>query len=194
MPRSLPRLVLTGPESTGKTVLATTLADLIDGVRVEEYLRHYFLKINKEGKKLGLADALPVAQGQWQWEEEAAITARRQKKPLICDTDLVSSLVYNRHYYADQKDSSLWQEWQDWAGRHLAMLRQPPHAPRLYLLCDIDWPWVDDGQRDAPHLRQTFLEAFRAELEAQGLPSLMLTGNLEERLGTVRSSLALEAE
>lgn len=191
MSKPLPRLILTGPESTGKSTLAHALARRLDAVLVEEYLRHYFVRIDAEGKKLSLGDALPIARGQWQWEEEAAQLA--QNKPLICDTDLVSSVIYNRHYYGDQRGSELWQDWQNWAEMHLERVQQPPYVPRLYLLCDIDWPWIDDGQRDAPHLRGMFLERFRSLLGKQRLPFLILSGTLEQRTDIVLSHLGLGA-
>lgn len=190
MPSPLPRLVLTGPESSGKSTLANALAEQLDAVQVEEYLRHYFKKIDRQGKSLTLSDALPIAKGQWQWELDAG--KQTHGKALVCDTDLVSSLVYNRHYYGDQQDSQLWQDWQIWADIHLEKLCYPPHAPRLYLLCGIDWPWVEDGQRDAPHLRKAFFDCFCKILITHKLPYMMVKGNLKERLKTVNNYLTMQ--
>jgi len=181
----LPRLVLTGPESTGKTTLAKALAEHLDGVLVPEYLRDYF---QVEGS-LTLEDAIPIAQGQWVNEERGAEQAGEQDRLLVCDTDLVSSLVYSCHYYEDEINTPLWALWEQWSERHKKRLAKPPYAPRLYILCDVDWPWVDDGQRDAPDLRGQFLKRFKAELEALGHDYLCVRGTLDERLSSVLAHL-----
>ena len=59
MSSSLPRLVLTGPESTGKSTLAKVLCDRLQAKLVDEYLRDYF---DLHGK-IGLEDAIAIAQG-----------------------------------------------------------------------------------------------------------------------------------
>ena len=182
---TLPRLVMTGPESTGKTALAKALAEHLDGVLVEEYLRDYF-DIHGE---LTLEDALPIAQGQWVAEERGAETARAENKLLICDTDLISSLVYNSSYYASELNTPLWALWEQWSGRHKKRLRSEQFTPRLYVLCAIDWPWVDDGQRDAPDDRDYFLHCFEDELKAQGCDYITVSGELDERVSAVLAHL-----
>ena len=181
----LPRLVLTGPESSGKSVLAAALAEHLDGVLVSEYLRDYF----SNNGALSLADAIPIAQGQWRREEQGAAKARQDGRVLICDTDLISSLVYSKYYYAAEINSPLWALWQAWAARHLARLKAGPLSPRLYILCGIDWPWVDDGQRDAPDDRGMFHALFQAALKQHGCTCLAVTGSLDERLGAVLAHL-----
>jgi nicotinamide riboside kinase len=181
IPPSLPRIVITGPESTGKSTLAKALADRLDGYLVEEYLRTYF----ETRGTLTLADAIPIAQGQWTREQDGAKAATAAGQPLICDTDLVSSLVYTAQYYRDQVGTALWQRWQAWARAQLAILQRPPCSPRLYLLCGTDWPWIDDGQRDAPDARETFHQLFEAELSSLGFRHVSLEGTLDARLEAV---------
>ena len=179
----LPRLILTGPESTGKSSLAQALAEHLDGILVPEYLRDYF----EEQGSLTLEDAIPVAQGQWVNEERGAKAASSQNKVLICDTDLISSLVYSAHYYADEMNSPLWAQWEQWSERHKRRLKMTPYQPRLYVLCDLDWPWVDDGQRDAPDHRPHFFKRFKTEL--RGFDHITVSGTLDERLNAVLAHL-----
>lgn len=187
MQTSLPRLILTGPESTGKSTLSAALAEQLGAVQVGEALRAY---LAAKGS-LDLSDAIPIARQQWEAEEKGASEAAAKAVPLICDTDLISSLVYNSHYYADQSGSLDWAAWQKWAAIHVARLTRLPFSPRLYLLCGIDWPWVEDGQRDAPHNRPAMWQAFKEELERNSLSYVMLTGTLEERLAQVEKGLNL---
>ena len=179
----LPRLILTGPESTGKSSLAQALAEHLDGILVPEYLRDYF----EEQGSLTLEDAIPVAQGQWVNEERGAEAASSQNKVLICDTDLISSLVYSAHYYADEMNTPLWAQWEQWSERHKRRLKATPYRPRLYILCDLDWPWVDDGQRDAPDHRPHFFNRFKAELKE--FDHITVSGTLDERLNAVLAHL-----
>ncbi|WP_319530996.1 ATP-binding protein [uncultured Cohaesibacter sp.] len=182
---SLPRLVLTGPESSGKSVLAKALAEHLDGVLATEYLRDYF-EVRGE---LTLEDAIPIAQGQWVNEERAADRAQAENKLLVCDTDLVSSLVYSAHYYEDELNTPLWALWEQWSERHKKRLKSPPYSPRLYILCDTDCPWVADGQRDAPDDRDRFHRLFKAELEALECDYICVSGSVDERVSAVLSHL-----
>ncbi|SNY92104.1 Nicotinamide riboside kinase [Cohaesibacter sp. ES.047] len=178
---SLPRLILTGPESSGKTILAQALVETLDGILAPEYLRDYF-EVRGE---LTLEDAIPIAQGQWANEERAGDIAQAEDKLLICDTDLISSLVYSCHYYEDELNTPLWAQWEQWAESHKKRLKSPPFAPRLYVLCGTDCPWVPDGQRDAPENREHFLRLFECELKAQGCDYITVWGSVEERLSAV---------
>ena len=182
---TLPRLVLTGPESTGKTTLAEALAEHLDGILVSEYLRDYF---QVQGS-LTLEDAIPIGQGQWVNEERGADQAEEEDKVLICDTDLISSLVFSCHYYQDEINTPLWALWEQWSERHKKRLTIPPFAPRLYILCGVDWPWIRDGQRDAPDLRAHFHGRFEAELKALGQDYICVEGSLDERLSAVLAHL-----
>ena len=182
---TLPRLILTGPESSGKSALAEALTEQMEGVLAPEFLRDYFAMHGS----LALEDAIPIAQGQWQNEERAAEQAHAEDKLLICDTDLISSLVYSAHYYEDEMNTPLWALWEQWSERHKKLLLSSPLSPRLYILCGIDWPWVDDGQRDAPDLREMFHFQFQAELRAHGCDYLCVNGPLDERLSAVLARL-----
>ncbi|PLW75028.1 AAA family ATPase [Cohaesibacter celericrescens] len=182
---ALPRLVLTGPESTGKSALANALVEHMDGILAPEYLRDYFALHGS----LSLEDAIPIAQGQWAQEERAAALAAKENKQLVCDTDLISSLVYSAHYYANAINTPLWAHWERWSERHKKNLLKRPHAPRLYILCGVDWPWVDDGQRDAPDLREMFHAQFEAELKALTCDYICVSGPLGERLNAILTHL-----
>lgn len=161
------RIVVTGSECTGKTTLARALADRF-GVRpVPEYLREYF---EAAGGALTLEDAVPIAKGQLKAENEAEAAG---VDPVISDTDLLSSVIYNRHYYGMCPE---------WIEKRLAE-RPCDH----YFLCETDVPWEPDGQRDRPEQRAELQEQFRKELRGRNLPFTELRGNVEQRLNQAAS-------
>ena len=86
-PVNLIKIVLFGPESTGKTTMSELLAKHYDTVWVAEYAREYLQdKWNNERKTCEDADLIPIARGQIALENELALKADRI---LICDTDLL---------------------------------------------------------------------------------------------------------
>ena len=156
------RIVLLGSECTGKTTLAAKLAKYFKVDFVPEYLREYF-EI-KHGI-LTIEDAVPIAKGQLEKEQELE---NNGNVPLICDTDIIASIVYSKYYFGKCPE---WIEKQ-------AQTREDIH----YLLCDIDVPWVADGQRDRPEEREYMQNLFLTELRARNLPFNIISGNVQSRL------------
>ena len=81
------KIAITGPESSGKTTLAKQLADVLDGICVEEYARTYL-----EGRDITpvLSDLVHICQKQISAEDGAAVIG----KPVICDTDMLVLKVW----------------------------------------------------------------------------------------------------
>jgi NadR type nicotinamide-nucleotide adenylyltransferase len=166
-----PRVCLIGPESTGKTELAPPLAAALGWPWVPEFAREYAETVARE---LTAADVEPIARGQMAGEDAVAA-------PVILDTDLVSTIVYARHYYGACPD---WIEREAWKRR-----------ADLYLLCDTDLPWEADEVRTAGgDEREDQFDAFRAALEDLGVPWVIVSGNREERfevaLNAIRTALS----
>ncbi|HSQ45527.1 MAG TPA: ATP-binding protein, partial [Lutibacter sp.] len=91
------KVVLFGPESSGKTTLSKLLARHYNTVWVPEYARDYLQnKWNNERKTCENSDMLPIAVGQMKSENELALKA---DKVLICDTDLLETKVYSEEFY-----------------------------------------------------------------------------------------------
>ena len=155
------RLVLTGSESTGKTTLARALAAHYHTSWVPEFARGY-----AEQRKglLTAADVEPIAWGQLAAED----AAEGKGGVVVLDTDLLSTIVYARHYYEVVPS---WLE--------TALGGSPPS---FYLLCDIDLPWVADGVRDRGDEREKIHRLFRKALEKRDLPFELVTGTGPARL------------
>jgi NadR type nicotinamide-nucleotide adenylyltransferase len=155
------RVVIFGPESTGKTLLAERLAKHYQTVWVPEWARGHLDPANG----VCVANDFPrIALGQAASEDALALQANRV---LISDTDTITTTIWSE-VYLGRCDESI-----------RALANQRVHD--LYLLCDIDVPWVADGQRDMPHRREEFFELCRSALQAHQRPFITISGNWESR-------------
>jgi NadR type nicotinamide-nucleotide adenylyltransferase len=163
---SLVRVTVTGSESTGKTTLAEDLAGHFGAVWVPEYSRIYAdEKTAATGAPLDASDVEPIARGQIAMEDRGLDAAPGL---LMLDTDLVSTTIYARHYYGSCP------AWIDDAAR--------ARRADLYLLCDIDVPWIGDTVRDRPDVREHMHSLFVDALDSLGARSVTIRGTWEERL------------
>ena len=162
------RIAVTGSECTGKTTLAEAMAKHYDTVWVPEFARRF---VEEKGAAPEYADVEAIARGQMALEDRIGSEAGGL---LIQDTDLLSTIVYSRHYYGDCP-------W--WIEEELRA-----RAGDLYLLADIDVPWTaDSDQRDRGDRREEMHGLFRAALESRGLNFAELHGSPRNRKGTAVS-------
>ncbi|WP_224485067.1 AAA family ATPase [Robertkochia aurantiaca] len=165
-PSDLIKIVLYGPESTGKTTLARELSEHFNTRWVPEYAREYLQdKWEREGKVCELDDLLPIAEGQIALENAMSVSAN---EILICDTDILETKVYSEAYFNEYCDPRL---------EKYALENQYD----LYLLTYIDTPWVADDLRDKPNEREAMYDRFRSALESYDRPYIVLKGDREER-------------
>lgn len=161
------KVVLFGPESSGKTTLSKLLARHYNTVWVPEYAREYLQnKWNNERKTCEMSDMLPIAEGQMKLENELAIKA---DKILICDTDLLETKVYSEEFYDGFVHPDL----------EKAALK---NTYDLYLLTYIDTPWKKDDLRDRPEQRLEMFQAFENALKNYHRPYILLKGEKRNRL------------
>ncbi|WP_248724851.1 AAA family ATPase [Seonamhaeicola sp. ML3] len=166
-PSNCIKIVLFGPESTGKTTLSRQLARHYNTVWVPEYARAYLQdKWNNERKTCEPHDLLPIAEGQMRLENELS---KKTDTVLICDTDLLETKVYSEAYYVGACDPLI---------EKFAL----ENIYDLYFLTYIDVPWEADDLRDKPNERMLMFEAFKNELIKQNRPYVLLKGNKKERL------------
>ena len=90
------KIVVFGPESTGKTTLSKQLAAHFQTLWVPEFSRTYALNKLQEGRSLTKEDVMPIAFGQMKLENAASL---KIKDLLICDTNLLETLVYSKSIY-----------------------------------------------------------------------------------------------
>ena len=162
------KIVIIGPESTGKTTLARQLAAHFEGEWVEEYAREYVGKLDRPYTE---SDLLLIAKGQWSREQEAL-----QSNPswLFCDTDLRVIKIWSQYKYGR---TDPW------------ILQQIDRSEcDLYLLKAIDLPWQKDPQREHPHQRQELFDIYYEEIRSSGIPYKLIEGE-----GDARFQMALQA-
>jgi NadR type nicotinamide-nucleotide adenylyltransferase len=157
------RVVVTGSECTGKTTLARALAEHFHAPWSAEFVREW---VDSHGRAPTLEDIRAIAAGQADGEDAAV---REARAVVVHDTDLLSTVVYSRHYFGGCPDEV------EQAARS--------RRPHLYLLAGIDVPWSADGnQRDRPHQRVELQAQFSAAAAASGAPCIQVAGNPDDRL------------
>lgn len=165
----LHKIVITGPESTGKSTIAQALAKHYNTVFVPEFARDY---LNNLERAYNYEDLLEIAKGQIELEENLATKAQNQL--LICDTDLLVIKVWSEFKYG---------QCHPWILEQLAQRRY-----NHYFLTNIDFPWSEDPLREhpEPEMRLYFFNLYQEILKKRNLPFTVLSGDEERRLKTAR--------
>lgn len=159
----LARICLIGPESTGKTELAERLSKHLGVPWVPEFARDYAAA---RGNQLSYEDVEPIARGQIELTDNF----------LILDTDLISTVVYSRHYYGKVPQWIVDEAWRRKAD--------------LYLLMDTDVPWHPDAARDrGGHEREDLFDDFRRALDEFETRWTIVSGTRDERFEKALSRL-----
>ena len=173
-PINLVKVVLFGPESTGKTTLSKQLARHYNTVWTPEFAREYLQKKrNNERKTCEVSDLVPIAIGQMRLENKLA---KRADKLLICDTDLLETKVYSEEYYGGFVDEKLNKASEE-------------NQYDLYLLTYVDTPWEEDDLRDRPGRRLEMFTAFENALKKNQKNYILLKGDKETRLKVATAAI-----
>ena len=159
------KVVILGPESTGKSTLSSALAQHFHTSWAVEYAREYIEQLDRSYIE---SDLLKIAKGQVATEESAIEKA--SNGITFFDTNLFVIKVWSEHRF---KNCHPW---------ILEQIAQRPYD--LYLLADVDMPWEYDPQREYPELemRSYFFELYKSLAAESGVPSVVISGNEEERL------------
>lgn len=169
------RVCLVGAESTWKTTLAIALAVHFETVWVPEYGREFSEKMMQELGHYDFtsADFVHIAEQQIALEDAAELRANRV---LILDTDAFATAIWHRRYMGSRSPET---------EAIVARARRPD----LYLLTDVDTPFVADGYRDGEAIRDWMHATFIEELKADSRPFVELRGTFEERFATAVSEI-----
>ena len=161
------KVVLYGPESSGKTTITKKLSEHYNCLWVKEYARDFLQKKWDTEKKIcELQDIIPIAKGQMELENRLV---KKSSKIIICDTDLLETMVYSETYFDGYCDANL---------KNYAI----NNTYSLYLLTNIDIPWVKDDLRDRPNEREHMLSSLINEHDIRGLRYSIISGDKPKRL------------
>lgn len=158
------KVVVTGPECSGKSVLSENLARHYGVLWVPEMARAYLERLGRAYRE---EDLVHIARAQIKAEEEAWKTLPAAPW-LIHDTDLITIRIWGEEKYGR---SDPW------------VVRQTEERPYdLWLLSKPDIPWVYDPQRENPHDRDRLFTVYERLLQELGKPYVVVGGDEQERL------------
>lgn len=144
------RVGIIGPESTGKSTLASYLAQRYKGVLVPEYAREYMEQL-LPGAGYDYDDVLAIAKHQI-----AQLKAMEGDEVAFFDTELIITKVWFLHKFGKCPECLL-----------EAIDKYPMD---VYLLCYPDMPWQPDPVRENPTIREYLFEWYEREIQALGIP------------------------
>lgn len=174
---AIKKIVIVGPESTGKSTLCEKLAVHYNSIWVKEYAREYLLKNGTDYTFDNLSD---VAKGQLANEEEGVRIINEKLKiendtlspssPLFIDTDMIVMKVWCEFVF---------DKCHNWILNEIAERKYD-----LYLLGNIDAPWVKDELREYPDLatRERLYYHYKDIMVNQNVPWVDISGTYEQRL------------
>ncbi len=183
----LKKIVVIGPESTGKSSLCEGLAAHYHTDWVAEYAREYLLA---HGMNYRFEDLTTIAKGQLELEDrstEELIRRETRTSPagqggtgdrfLFIDTDMFVMKVWSEFVYG-RCDAWILDQ---------ILLRKYD----AYLLCRTDLPWVKDELREYPDLvsREKLFHIYRDILVNQSTPWAEVGGQADQRLHTAIHAL-----
>ena len=135
------KIIITGPESSGKTTLCKALSKHFNLPFSKEYAREYLEKLNRNYNQ---DDLLKIAKGQLKSEQNTQ----------LLDTDLITIKIWSEYKYGSCDN---------WI---LDQIKKQKTEKRIYLLCKPDIPWEADPLRENPNDREELFEIYKKEIES----------------------------
>ena len=151
------KIIVTGPESSGKTTICKGLSNYYNIPFSEEYSRRY---LNPLQGNYTQEDLLEIAKGQLKSNQENQ----------ICDTDLITIKIWSEYKYGNCNN---------WI---LEQIEKQKTENRFYLLCKPDIPWEADPLRENPTNREELFKIYKRELEKLHHNYFIVEGTEDERI------------
>ena len=157
------KIIVTGPESSGKTTLCKALSEHYNLPFTKEFAREYLTDL---GKNYLQEDLLKIAVGQLKSEQNTQ----------LLDTDLITIKIWSEYKYGNCDK---------WI---LEQIEKQKTEKRFYLLCKPDIHWEADPLRENPNNRNGLFELYKKELEDLEYNYLIVKG--ENRVETSISKIS----
>ena len=184
------KIVVIGPESTGKSTLCQMLAAHYQTVWVKEYAREYLLK---NGTAYSFENLLEIAKGQIALEDEGLHL--NNNKPVVPNSNVANSPLaihhspFPPHHSPIFLDTNMyvmkvWCEFVFDKCHHWILNQIVERKYDLYLLCNIDLPWIKDELREYPDLatREKLYHYYKDIMINQQVPWIDISGTYHQRL------------
>ena len=164
---SVKKIVVIGPESTGKSTLCEQLAKHYKTLWCPEYAREY---LETRGKDYTYDDLLTIAKGQIDGEENILPAVNSQQSTVFIDTDMYVMKVWCEFAFG---------KCHSWILNQIATRKYA-----LYLLCNVDLPWIKDNLREYPDVetRNKLYHYYKDIMVNQSVPWIDISGSYEKRL------------
>jgi len=164
------KIVIIGPESTGKSTLCSHLAEHYKTCWCPEFAREY---LKESGGKYSFHDLLNIAHGQIELEDTMLTQAKNNF--YFIDTDMYVMKVWCEVVF---------ETCHTWILKQIALRKYD-----LFFLCDIDLPWVKDDLREYPDVefRKKLFKMYRDLMITQKTKWAEISGTHAQRLQTAIS-------
>jgi NadR type nicotinamide-nucleotide adenylyltransferase len=158
------KIVISGPESTGKTTLSEALALDLNAILIPEYARSYIEGLNKP---YTFSDVEAIAKHQIKLE--ISTMALNPQGIIIMDTWMIITKVWFDVVFGRIPE---------WIDNYIASSKID-----LFLVCAPDLPWVADPVREnGGEMRQKLFERYCKEIEYYGFSYEVLAGSDKIRM------------
>ena len=164
----MPKIIVTGPESSGKTTLCKALSRHFKIPFTEEYAREYMNNLEGDYTQSHL---LEIGKGQLLSEHNAQ----------ILDTDLITIKIWSKYKYGNCDK---------WI---IEQIEKQKTEKRFYLLCKDDIPWEEDPQRENPNDRVDLFTSYKQELDNLGHNYFIVEGEnrIENSISKISSLITI---
>ncbi len=180
----LKKIVIIGPESTGKSTLCSQLAEHYKTLWLAEFAREYLLK---NGTDYSYHDLLTIAKGQIEFEE--GVSNELSSISLKPTEHRTSNIKYQTSTKAllfidtDMYVMKVWCEYVFNKCHNWILNRIAERHYDGYLLCNADLAWVADALREYPDkiIREKLYHYYKDLMINQSVPWVDINGNYSER-------------
>ena len=162
-------VVITGPESSGKSTLSELLAKEYNCTLVPEYARKHL-----RSKNYTFQDVEHIAKVQLKSIAKAKEEMKTEQMVISDTGNFVLEIWFEERF------ERLPQEWPESSRETM---------PDLYLLCAPDIPWEEDELRESPNDRHRLFELYLKKLEQAGLDFQIVQGDVETRVAQAKKSI-----
>jgi NadR type nicotinamide-nucleotide adenylyltransferase len=172
----LKKIVVIGPESTGKSTLCEQLAQHYETTWCPEFAREYLLS---NGTNYEFDDLLTIAKGQLALEDEYTAILERNSLPLLEEGGSIPLFIDTDMYVM-----KVWCEFVFGNCHQFVLDKILERKYDLYLLCNVDLPWVKDELREYPDLetRNKLYRIYKDIMVNQNTPWVDISGDYDQRL------------